>query len=140
MRLTVGGDSETNGLDLAGTLAGAGSMTLGGSGSWTRGSIDTSFEVASGATLNITGTTTKIINAAGQVINNGTVDQSGTTLWLSTGMTSIVNNGTWLFTNPSPSVAQNTLRSGSSVKAHPQEAGPVHGDRHRHRRRRWQPL
>ena len=103
--LTVGAASETNGLDLHGTIAGAGSLAITGSGSWTGGTIATSVEVAGAATLNILGTngsSPKVVT--GTLTNNGTVDQPGThVLLLSSGggvQGTIINNGDWYFTNP----------------------------------------
>ncbi len=109
-KLTIGGDSETAVLNLAGTIAGAGSLSIASSGTWTLGTMATSVEVATGATLDIPGSANRFVN--GTLTNNGTVDQPGKNLWISISSGEITNNDRWLFTNPTTGF--NTIRSNST--------------------------
>jgi hypothetical protein len=106
MTLTLGGPSETDGLILEGTIAGAGWLSLTGSGSWTRGTIATDVEVTSTGTLTILGTASaEVKNVTGRLVNNGTVDQVGRHVEsIASGIDggTITNNGTWYLSHPGP--------------------------------------
>ncbi len=71
--LTIGGDSEVNGaLALAGSVAGAGTLSVSGSASWTSGTMSAAMVVTPTGTLDITGGT-----VLGTLTNHGTVNHSG---------------------------------------------------------------
>jgi hypothetical protein len=72
-------------------VSGTGSITINGTYNWSGGSIAASSVIASGATLNASGTGTKTINGSGTVTNNGTINWSAGSLSLANG--TLNNNG-----------------------------------------------
>jgi PKD repeat protein len=94
--LTLTGSSEVARIHLIGTLTGAGTLTILGSGStWSDGRIENDVVVAPGADLEISRSDTNK-TVTGSLTNSGTITQSGSRLRLGTA----VNNGTWLLTYP----------------------------------------
>ena len=72
------GSIGTNGvLTLTAGTLGGGTMTLQGTMNWSAGTLQSALNIASGGTLNISGTSRKFLNG-GQLINSGTLVWSGT--------------------------------------------------------------
>ncbi len=122
--LTLNGPSDIERLTTDGALAGAGPVTITGTGSsWTSGGISTTLEIASTADIDIAGNTAK--NLTGTLINRGTVFQTGRSLRIGT----VTNHGTWYLTYPSgatviaDSTATPTFTNYGTVERSGTEAG-----------------
>jgi hypothetical protein len=93
-----------SGFELAGAeIAGPGTLSVSGTGTWVRGTVSGNLAVTPTGTLSIVGTDpidAKVVT--GELTNNGVVIQPGTRLDTSTAATAgtITNNGLWQLTIP----------------------------------------